>query len=308
MFSFILRRLAGAVPVLLLVTLATFSLLYLVPGDPVKTLVGDRATPETIANIRRELGLDLPLPERYLRWLGRTLRGDLGRSWITGRPVMASIAARFPVTVTLALAAFCVSVTIGLGVGVYAATRQNSAADHGVRLLLLALGALPVFVVATGAMYLFGVKLRLLPVSGIGDGSIRNFILPGAVLGIYLSIYQARMTRSVMLEVIRQDYVRTARAKGLPESVVIWKHAFRNALITVITLLGGSLSNLLVGSVMTETIFNLPGVGRFTVDAAYARDFPVVMGCFLFQAVVFVVANVMVDVGYALADPRIRLG
>ncbi len=308
MLAYVARRVLGAVPVLLVVSLATFALLYLVPGDPVKALVGERASPETIANVRHELGLDLPVAQRYLRWLGRTLTGDLGRSWLTGRPVAASLAARFPVTAKLALTAFVVSVVVGLSVGVYSALRHNTAADHLVRLGLLLAGSVPVFVLATAAMYVCGVRLRLLPVSGIGDGSLRNFILPGTILGVYLSIYQARMTRSVMLEVIRQDYVRTARAKGLPERVVVWRHAFRNALVTVITLLGGSLSNLLVGSVLTETIFNLPGVGRFTVDAAYARDFPVVMGCFLFQAVVFVAANVLVDIGYALADPRVRLG
>lgn len=308
MIRFTLRRLLGAIPVLAAVSLATFGLLYLVPGDPVKAIVGERASPETIANVRRELGLDLPLGRRYLNWLGRTLSGDLGRSWITGRPVADSLKARLPVTAKLALTAFAISTAIGLGVGVYAASRHNTAADHLVRVGLLVFGAAPVFVIATGAMYLFGVKWRLLPVSGIGDGSLRNFILPGLVLGLYLSIYQARMTRSVMLEVIRQDFIRTARAKGLEETVVIWRHAFRNALVTVITLLGGSLSNLLVGSVLTETIFNLPGVGRFTVDAAYARDLPAVMGCFLFQSVVFVAANALIDVAYGLADPRVRVG
>ncbi|RJQ09138.1 MAG: ABC transporter permease [Bacillota bacterium] len=306
--SFVARRLVEAVPVLLAVSIVTFGLLYLVPGDPVKTLVGERASPETIANIRRELGLDLPVHERYLGWLGKVLKGDLGRSWLTGRPVAESLAARFPVTARLALTAFAVSVLVGLGLGVYSATRQNTVADHLVRTALLLVGAVPIFVMATAAMYLFGVKLRVLPVSGLGDGSFVYFVLPGTVLGLYLSIYQARMTRSVMLEVIRQDYIRTARAKGLPERVVTWRHAFRNALVTVITLLGGSLSHLLVGSVLTETIFNLPGIGRFTVDAAYARDLPAVMGCFLFQAVVFVVANVLVDIGYAAADPRVRLG
>ncbi len=308
MLRFITRRLLAAIPVLIVVSLATFALLYLVPGDPVKAIVGERASPQTIENVRRELGLDLPLAQRYLNWLGKTLRGDLGRSWLTGRPVAASIAARLPVTARLALMAFLVSAVVGLGVGVYAASRHNTAADHIVRVVLLMVGAVPVFVLATAAMYVFGVRLRLVPVSGIGDGSFRHFVLPGVILGLYLSIYQARMTRSVMLEVIRQDYVRTARAKGLPERAVLWRHAFRNALITVITLLGGSLSNLLVGSVLTETMFNLPGIGRYTVDAAYARDFPAVMGCFLFQAVVFVAANVLVDIGYGLADPRVRLG
>lgn len=308
MLSFAARRLLAAIPVLLAVSLATFALLYLVPGDPVKAIVGDRASPETIANVRHELGLDLPLAERYLNWLGKTLRGDLGRSWLTGRPVAASLLARLPVTARLALMAFVISAVVGLGVGVYSATHHNTAADHLVRVLLLLVGAVPVFVVATAAMYVFGVRLRWLPVSGIGEGGLQHFLLPGLVLGFYLSIYQARMTRSVMLEVVRQDYIRTARAKGLPERIVVWRHAFRNALITVITLLGGSLSNLLVGSVLTETIFNLPGIGRFTIDAAYARDFPAVMGCFLFQAVVFVVANVLVDVGYGMADPRVRLG
>ncbi|MEW6033008.1 MAG: ABC transporter permease [Bacillota bacterium] len=308
MLALALRRLAGSIPVLLAVSVVTFTLLYLVPGDPVTALVGDRASPETIANLRRELGLDLPVHERYLAWLKRALSGDLGRSWVTGRPVARSIAARVPVTARLALTAFLVSSVVGLGVGVYSASRHGRPADHVVRLTLLLAGAVPVFVAATVAMYLFGVRLRVLPVSGLGDGSLCHFILPGLVLGVYLSIFQARMTRSVMLEIIRQDYIRTARAKGLPERVVIWRHAFRNALVSVITLLGGSLSNLLVGSVLTETIFNLPGIGRFTVDAAYARDFPAVMGCFLFQSVVFVLANTLVDLGYALADPRVRLG
>jgi len=305
---FVVRRLVGALPVLLAVTLVTFGLLYLVPGDPVKTLVGERASPETIANIRRELGLDLPVHERYLRWLGQVVRGDLGRSWVTGRPVAESIAARFPVTLKLAVTAFIVSTVVGLGAGVWSAVRQDTPADHTLRLVLLLAGAVPVFVMATFAMYLFGVRWRVLPVSGIGGGGIEHFILPGTVLGLYLSIYQARVTRSVMLETIRQDYVRTARAKGLPERVVIWRHAFRNALVTVTTMLGTSFSYLLVGSVLTETIFNLPGVGRFTVDAAYARDFPTVMGCFLFQALVFLAANVVVDIGYALVDPRVRVG
>ncbi len=308
MLSFLTRRVLAAIPVLIVVSLATFALLYLVPGDPVTAIVGERASPETIANVRHELGLDLPLAQRYLNWLVKCLHGDLGRSWLTGRPVADSLLARLPVTARLALTAFAVSAVVGLAVGVYAATRHNTAADHVVRVLLLLVGAVPVFVLATAAIYLFGVRLRWVPVSGIGDGGLRNFILPGLVLGLYLSIYQARMARSVMLEVVRQDYVRTARAKGLPERLVIWRHAFRNALITVITLLGGSLSNLLVGSVLTETIFNLPGIGRFTIDAAYARDFPAVMGCFLFQSVVFVVANVVVDIGYGLADPRLRVG
>lgn len=308
MLWFCVRRLAASVPVLFAVSLVTFSLVYLVPGDPVKTLVGERASPETIANLRRELGLDLPLHERYLSWLSRVLTGDLGRSWVTGRPVAESIAARFPVTLRLALTAFAVSTVVGVGLGVYSAMRHGGIADHVIRVALLLAGSVPVFVMATVAMYTFGVKWRLLPVSGIGDGGWRHFVLPGAVLGLYLSIHQARMTRSVVLETIRQDYVRTARAKGLPEGAVVWRHAFPNALVTVVTLLGGSLSSLLVGSVLTETIFNLPGVGRFTVDAAYARDFPVVMGCFLFQAVVFVLANILVDLCYALVDPRVRLG
>lgn len=308
MLWFVVRRVVGAIPVLVLVTLVTFILLQLVPGDPVTMIVGERASPETIANVRRELGLDLPAHQRYLDWLTRTLSGDLGRSWITGRPVAESIATRFPVTLKLAASAFVVAAVAGVGVGVWAAARHNSPADHLVRVVLLLAGAVPVFVLATFAMYLFGVRWRLLPVSGIGDGGLENFLLPGLVLGLYLSIYQARMTRSVMLETIRQDYVRTARAKGLPEERVLWGHAFRNALVTVVTTLGGLLSNLLVGSVLTETIFNLPGVGRFTVDAAYARDLPVVMGCFLFQAVVFVLGNVAVDLGYALADPRVRVG
>jgi peptide/nickel transport system permease protein len=306
--GYVAGRLTAAIPVLFVVSLVTFGLLYLVPGDPAQAIVGERASPATIANVRRELGLDLPLGVRYLSWLGKALSGDLGRSFITGRPVAASLRARLPVTAKLALTAFVVSTIISVTVGVYSAVRRNTATDHLVRLGLLTLGATPVFVLATGAIYIFAVRWRLAPVSGIGDGSFRFFILPGLVLGVHLAVYQARLIRSAMLEILGQDFIRTARAKGLTEGVIIFKHAFRNALVTIITLWAGSLSNLLVGSVLTETIFNLPGIGRLTVDAAGARDLPVVMGCFLFQSVVFVLANALADVAYGLADPRIRVG
>ncbi len=295
------------VPLLLGVSLITFILLYLVPGDPVHSLVGERASPETIENIRRELGLDLPVHVRYSRWLGRTLRGDLGRSWVTHRPVRESLVTRFPVTLRLSVLAFTFSSVLGVSLGIVVAVREDRGIDHPAHRLLIAGQSVPVIYLCLLFMYVFGVWMGVAPISGLGDGSLRHFLLPAGALGLYTAVPKARMTRSAMLEVLRQDYVRTARAKGLPEGAVIWRHALRNAMVTVVTVLGSGLSNLLVGSVLTETVFGLPGIGKLQIDAVWARDFPVVMGCFIFQALVLSLCNFVVDLAYAWVNPRIRL-
>ncbi|MDQ7794704.1 MAG: ABC transporter permease [bacterium] len=306
MTAYIVRRLALMVPLLVGVSLVTFTLLYLVPGDPVQSLVGERATPQMVESIRRELGLDLPLHLRYGRWLARTVRGDLGRSWATHRPVMVSLIDRFPITLKLSVLAFALSTLLGVTVGVATAVREEAGGDHLARWALLGGQSVPIIYLCLVFMYVFGVWLRLTPVSGLGDGSIRYFLLPAGALGLYTSVYKARMTRSAMLEVLRQDYIRTARAKGLSERVVIYRHALKNAMVTVVTVLGAGLSALLVGSVLTETVFGLPGIGKLQIDGVYARDFPVVMGCFLFQAVVLSFTNLAMDMAYAWANPRIR--
>ena len=292
---------------LLGVSMLTFTMLHVVPGDPVASLVGERASPELIDSIRRELGLDDPIHVRYLRWLGRTLRGDPGRSWATRRPVLESLVSRFPVTLRLTVLAFTLSAVLGVAVGVTAAVREVSGSGYLVRPLLLVGQSLPVVYLGLLLMYVFGVWLRLTPISGIGDGSLRYFALPAATLGLYGSVYKARMTRAAMLEVLRQDYIRTARAKGLAERVVVYRHALKNAMVTVVTVLGTGLSALLVGSVLTETLFGLPGIGKLQVEAVWARDYPVVMGCLLFEAATVSGVNLAMDVAYAWANPRIRL-
>ncbi|MFS8544315.1 MAG: ABC transporter permease [Limnochordales bacterium] len=306
MSGYFIRRLLLVVPVLFGVSLFTFILFFIVPGDPVLTVAGERATPETIARIRAELGLDKPLPVQYVTWVGKALKGDLGRSFLTGRSITESLQARFPVTLRLAVFSMAIAVATGIPAGVWAAVHKGTWVDAALRNVSLLGACTPVIFQGLALQYVFGVWLGWLPVSGIGDGSWRHYLLPALVLGTNIAAYQARLSRAVMLEVLDQDYIRTAWAKGLSQRVVVYKHGLRNALIPVVTTLGGSLGSLLVGSALTETIFALPGIGSYTLDAVFARDLPVVMGAFLFQAVVFVGINVLLDGLYVLIDPRVR--
>lgn len=306
MLSYLARRLLLLIPVIIGVTLVTFLLLYVVPGDVVTLIVGERASAEIIEKTTMELGLDKPFHEQYLIYMSKLTRGDLGKSNVNHQSVAKSIAIRFPVTIKLALFSFIISVIIGILVGVISAVRQNTPMDQMLRSITLIGVSTPVIFSGLLMMYIFGVWLKLLPISGVGDGGLKHYLLPSLVLGLNSAVFNARLTRSCMLEVIRQDYIRTARAKGVSEKIVIYKHAMRNAMIPIITNLIMSIGALLTGSALTETIFALPGIGSFTINAVFARDVPVVMGCFVFQALIFVFANLFVDIAYAIINPRIR--
>ena len=304
MINYIIRRLLLTIPTIIGIITITFLLMYVVPGDPVRILMGQRGDPETIAMIRKQMGLDDPLPVQYFRFLGNILRGDFGRSYATNRPVLPEILSRFPATLKLALASMLVASIIGLTAGIVSATRQYSFFDYSSMVVALMGVSAPVFWVGLLLMWIFGYTLGWLPISGYGGASY--LILPAIALGVRPAAYIARMTRSSFLEVLRQDYIRTARAKGLPERKVIYVHAMRNTLITVITVLGMELASLLSGAVLTETIFAWPGIGRLSVDAIIKRDHPMVQGTVLFTAIIFIFANLIVDISYAFLDPRIR--
>jgi ABC-type dipeptide/oligopeptide/nickel transport system permease component len=306
MTEYVIRRILLVIPVLFGVTLVTFVLMYVVPGDPVLSMVGERYDQETLENLRAELHLDEPLPMQYLRYIWGVMRGDLGRSFITRRPVLESILNKFPNTLRLAFSAMVVATLIGLIVGVISAVRPYSIWDRLSMTFALAGISVPVFWVGLILILIVAVQLKLLPPSGFGGGNIKYLILPAITLGTRSAAFIARMTRANMLEVIHEDYVRTARAKGLREFWVINKHALRNVLIPIITVLGMDFGSYLSGSVLTESIFGWPGLGRYTLLAILKRDFPVIQGAVLFMAVVFVSINLIVDLLYSVLDPRIR--
>ena len=297
------RRLLLTVPTLFGVLVVAFLLLNVVPGDPVLEMVGERADSATIARLRAELHLDDPLPAQFGHYVWGVVRGDLGRSYITRRPIARDLAERFPKTVQLALGAMTFAAVTGITLGVLAAVRPGGAFDR-IALLLSYLGvSFPVYWVGLLLILLFAVTLRWLPPSGSGGPTF--LVLPAATLGMRSVAFLARMTRGAMQDVLSSDFIRTARAKGLPELAVVGKHAFRNALIPVITVLGLDVGNYLTGSLLTETIFAWPGVGRYVLSAIAKRDLPAIQGSILFLSVVFVVVNLLTDLVYAQADPRI---
>ncbi len=306
MLRFIANRLLLLVPILFGVVTITFFLMYVVPGDPVLSLAGERYDEETLEGMRRELGLDRPLFIQYMNYLGRLARFDLGRSFVTGRPVSESIAERFPRTLLLASSAMLLAVAGGVFAGMLSTWRRYDRLGRPLMALSLAGVSLPVFWLGLMLIYLFSIKLRLLPPSGFGGGSLRYLVLPALTLSFASMATIARVTRAGFMEAGSGDFVRTARAKGLAESSVMAKHVFRNALIPVVTIVGTDFGSYLSGSVLTETIFGWPGLGRYIVQAIMKRDFPVIQGSILFMAVLFVVVNLLVDVSYGLIDPRIR--
>lgn len=306
MLAYIIRRLLLVVPVLIGVMIVTFLLMFIVPGDPITTMMGQRADDEVIARIRKQLNLDAPWYIQFYHYVKRTLHGDLGTSYITHVPVREELADKFPNTVKLTLGAMSVSIVMGITIGVISAVYQNTWIDTLSMVFALTFISTPVFWFGLVLIFIFGIQLQWLPISGMGDGSIKYLILPAITLGTRSAAYLARMTRSIMLEQIRQDYIRTARSKGLKERIVIMKHAFKNAMIPIVTIIGMSFASYLNGSVLTESIFGWPGFGRYVVDAIYKRDFEVIAGCVLFGAVIFVFANLIVDLTYGYLDPRIR--
>src|SRR4051812_25768471 len=306
MSAFILRRLLLAIPTLFGVLVIAFLLLYVAPGDPVMAMVGERADAETIARLRAELRLDDPLPTQFVHYAAGVLRGDLGRSYITGRPILGDLLERFPKTLQLAGAAMLLAALCGITLGVLAARKPGGWTDR-LSLGIAYLGiSFPVYWIGLILILVFAVQLRWLPPSGFGRP--QNLVLPALALGMRSIAFLARMTRSAMLEALGADFTRTAKAKGVQERLVVVRHALRNALIPVITVLGLDFGAYLTGSILTETIFSWPGLGRYVVNAIARRDLPGVQGAVLFMSVVFVLVNLLTDLAYAKADPRVRLG
>jgi ABC-type dipeptide/oligopeptide/nickel transport system permease component len=303
MFFYALRRLALAVPVIFGVIFAVMLTIEMIPGDPVTLMLGEYATKEAVAQVRETLGLDKPLLVRYVQYLGSLAQGDLGRSIREGRLVSQEIADVWPATLQLTLSALLISVIGGVLAGIVSAVWPNSFFDGVVRLLSLFGLSMPVFWTGLSLIILFSLWLPWLPVGG--SGSLRHLLLPAVTLSLPSLAMVARMTRSSVLEVLREDYIRTARAKGVRERVVILKHGLRNACIPIVTLLGLQVGQLLGGAVLTETVFSWPGMGRLIVRAIFARDYILLQGAILVFALAFVVINLIVDLSYAAFDPRV---
>ncbi|MGH7556519.1 MAG: ABC transporter permease [Gemmatimonadota bacterium] len=306
MLQYALRRIVHTIPVLLGVLVVTFVLLYIAPGDPVLAMVGDRFDPATLERLRAELHLDAPIWKQFYHYVTGLLQGDWGRSYITRQPVLEGILEHFPKTLYLASVAMLFATLSGVAIGVLSAVRQSTWIDSlGMTFAFLGI-SFPVYWVGLILILVVAVEWGALPPSGYGGGALPYLILPALTLGMRSTAYIARLTRSSMLEVIRLDYVRTARAKGLAEWTVIGKHALKAALIPVVTAIGLDFGAYLSGSVLTESIFAWPGIGRFALNAILKRDLPVIQGTVLFLAIVFVLVNLLVDLLYGVLDPRVR--
>lgn len=303
MLAFVVRRLMLAIPTLIGVMIVVFLLLYVAPGDPVQDMVGERADAETIARLRKELHLDEPVAKQFVLYAGGVLKGDLGNSYITQRPIIQDIKERFPKTLLLAGTAMLLASVLGITIGVLSARNPGGWFDRlGLGLAYLGI-SFPVYWVGLILILVFAVTLKWLPPSGYGG--VEYLILPALALGSRSIAFLARVTRSSMLEVLGGDFVRTARAKGLRERMVVGRHALRNALIPIITVLGLDFGYYLTGSILTETIFSWPGIGRYVVNAIARRDLPAINGTVLFLSIVFVLVNLITDLAYAKADPRV---
>lgn len=312
MVAYIVRRLAGLIPTWLLVGLMAFLIIHLTPGDPAAVILGQEATLTGLETVRQRLGLDKPLLNQLQDWYLGVFRGDLGESYFLGRPVAVAIVERLPVTFALTLCAMLVAVLIGLPFGIAAALHPNTLRDTvamGVSLLGL---SIPEFLMGLGLMYVFAVVLRWLPTGGYVaftsdfPRALLHMVMPAFSLGFIQSALIARITRSAMLEVLTSDFVRTARAKGLAESAVVWKHTLRNAMLPIVTVIGLSFALLLGGAFITEVVFRLPGIGSLVISAVKRRDYPVVQGVLLVVSTIVLLSNLVVDLAYAYLDPRIK--
>jgi peptide/nickel transport system permease protein len=308
----ILRRLIATIPVLLLVTAGVFALIHLTPGDPIDAMMAESVDDSVKRQLRSDLGLDRPLYLQYATWMGRLLQGDLGSSIRNREPVIENVGRRIKPSLQLAGFAMAISLLVATPIGILSAARRNTMLDRfGTSFALFGI-CMPNFLIALLLIFLFGVTLRWLPISGYVDpmeefwDGIRSLALPAITLGLALAAVITRTLRSSMLEALSEDYIRTARAKGLSDGAVIRRHALKNALIPVVTVLGLQLGTLIGGAVITEYVFALPGVGRLVVDAVFARDYPLVQGVVLLIAVGFILSNLMVDLLYGWIDPRIR--
>lgn len=307
MTTYILRRFAQSIPVLFGITLFTFLMTHLVPGDPVQIFAGERElSPERAAQVRHQYGLDRPLWEQYRTYMADLLRGDLGSGLHSQRPVSETIREALGPTLQLTLAGLVVAIVLGVTLGILAALFHNTWLDTGAMVIALLGVSMPIFYLGLLLLFAFSFQIHLFPATG--SGSLRHLILPAIAVGFASSAYLARLVRSSMLEVLGQDFVVTARAKGLVEWGVVTRHALKNALIPVVTFLGIQLAGLLTGAVVTESVFSRPGLGRVAVTAIGNRDFPLIQGTVLVAAVIYVLVNLIVDLSYAVIDPRIRYG
>ncbi len=304
MFNYLIKRLISAVPVLIGISLLLFLMLRMLPGDPAQVLAGQMASLEEIENIRHQLGLDRPIHEQYAVFLSRLVRLDLGRSARTQNPVIEEVWARLPNTLTLAVAAITLACLFGIPAGIISAVKPYSWIDYLVTLSALFGISMPVFWLGLMLVVVFSIMLKWLPAGG--TGSWQHVILPSITLAAFVVAFIARMTRSTLIETLSQDFTTTARSKGLPEKVVVVKHALRNALIPIITVVGLQFGFLLGGAVLTETVFAWPGVGRLIVDSIMARDYPMIQGAILIFGLLYIFVNLIIDLIYAFVDPRIR--
>ena len=312
MWAYILRRVLATIPVMAVVALFVFSLLYLAPGDPAAIIAGDQATPQDVERIRASLGLDRPYLVRFGAWVWDIARGDLGTSIFTNLPVSRMIAQRIEPTLSLCLVTLILAISIAVPMGVIAAWKQGTTIDRAVMAFAVLGFSVPVFVVGYVLAYIFALELDWLPVQGYTPFSvgffpwIENLILPAVALGgVYIALI-ARITRATMLEVLQQDYIRTARAKGAGQRSILFLHALKNAAVPIVTVVGIGLALLIGGAVVTESVFAIPGLGRLTVDAILRRDYPVIQGVVLLFSFVYVLVNLLIDLLYTLFDPRIR--
>ena len=304
MLRYIAKRLLGLIPTLLIVGILVFLLVHLLPGDPARLAAGPDATPETVELVRKDLGLDLPLPQQFVRFVAGALTGDFGRSIRTKRPVAAEIAARFAPTFWLTVWAMAWSVVVGMTIGLVSAVWRNRWPDRVGMTLAVSGISFPAFALGMVLMQVFAVQLNWLPT--VGADSWRHYILPSLTLGAAVAAIMARFTRSSFVDILQEDFIRTARAKGLSEPVVVAKHGLRNALIPVVTMMGLQFGFLLGGSIVVEVVFNWPGMGRLLVDAVDMRDYPVIQALVLLFSLEFILINLIVDVLYGLINPTIR--
>ena len=312
MYGYILRRLLAVIPVMLVVAVVIFALLHLAPGDPASTIAGDSASSEEIENIRVKLGLNYPLYQQFAIWISHIVQGDLGVSLYSNMPVNTLIAQRLEPTASLALCTIVLAIALALPLGVIAAWKARSAIDRLVMAVAVMGFSTPVFLIGYGLIYVFALKLHWLPVQGytpLSEGLwpwLRSLILPSIALGLLYMALIARITRASMIEVMAEDYIRTARAKGLTTPVILLRHALKNAAVPIATIVGIGIAVLISGVVITETVFNIHGLGRLTVDAIIRRDYPIIQGVILLFSMIYVIINLLVDLSYSLFDPRIR--
>jgi len=312
MLSYIVRRLLATIPVMAVVALFVFSLLYVAPGDPAAVIAGDQASPEDVARIRQSLGLDRPFLIRFGEWVWQILHGDLGTSIFTNLPVTTMMVQRFEPTLSLMAITLCLSVSVAVPIGVLAAWKVGTWIDRAVMAFAVLGFSVPVFVIGYLLAYVFALELEWLPVQGytpLSEGVwpwLENLILPAIALGCVYSALIARITRAAMLEVLQQDYIRTARAKGMGQTAILFVHALKNASVPIVTVIGIGIALLIGGAVVTESVFAIPGLGRLTVDAILRRDYPLIQGIVLLFSFVYVLVNLLIDLLYTLLDPRIR--